>query len=355
MAASDRPGEDSRFVRRVLIILGLTGLAFVVWSLRTLLLMLFGAVVVATIFRAVADRITKLTRCPERLSVVLSILLVLGGIAALIALFGAQIVRQFDTLREALPVAWRAFEARVGDLGLGQQLRALAESIRAPGGGSLSAFGRAILSIGGGIADVLVVLVAGIFLAAQPRFYTTGAIKLVPPANRDLALDAMQDSERALRLWLRGQLISMVVVGLLTGIGLWALGMPSAFALGLLAGVLEFIPFAGPLLAAIPAVLLALAVSPDLALWVVLLYVAVQQFEGNVLTPLVQQYAVDLPGVVLLFSLLAFGTLFGVLGVILAAPLAVVTYVLVKRLYVIETLHTPTPIPGEKGQTSSKA
>jgi predicted PurR-regulated permease PerM len=67
-----------------------------------------------------------------------------------------------------------------------------------------------------------------------------------------------------------------------------------------------------------------------------------------VLTPLVQQYAVDLPGVILLFSLLAFGILFGTLGIILAAPLTVVTYVLVKRLYVIEALHTPTPIPGEK-------
>ena len=169
------------------------------------------------------------------------------------------------------------------------------------------------------------------------------------PGKRDLALEAMKESERALRLWLRGQLIAMLVVGLLTGLGLWALGMPSALTLGLLAGLLEFIPFAGPILAAIPAVLLALAVSPDLAFWVVVVYFAVQQFEGYVLTPLVQQYAVDLPGVVLLFSLLAFGILFGTLGVILAAPLAVVSYVLVKRLYVIEALHTPTPIPGDTG------
>ena len=155
------------------------------------------------------------------------------------------------------------------------------------------------------------------------------------------------ESGKALRLWLRGQLIAMVVVGLLTGSGLWALGMPSALTLGLMAGVLEFIPFAGPILSAVPAVLLALAVSPDLALWVLLLYFAVQQFEGSPELR-VQQYAVDLPGVVLLFSLLAFGALFGTLGVILAAPLTVVTYVLIKRLYVIETLHTPTPIPGEK-------
>ncbi len=339
--------DERQFIRRVLIVIALTGLVFIAWTLRTLLLMLFGAVVVATVFRAVADRIARLTRCPQRLSVVISILVVLGTVAGLIALFGAQVVNQVDTLRETLPLAWRAFEQRVGDLGLGQQLASLAESVTAPGSTSLSAFGRTILSLGGGIADVLVVIVAGIFLAAQPRLYATGAITLVPPAKRALALEAMTESEHALRLWLRGQLIAMVVVGTLTGLGLWALGMPSALTLGLLAGILEFIPFAGPVLSAIPALLLALAASPDLALGVLLLYLAVQQFEGNVLTPLVQQYAVDVPGVILLFSVLAFGALFGVIGVLLAAPLAVVTYVLVKRLYIVEALHTPTPIPGQ--------
>jgi len=337
--------SDRLFVRRVLIVLGLAGLAFLVWELRSLLLMLFGAVVIATIFRALADQIARWTKCREGLAVAIAIILILGAALLLIALFGSQIGQQAKLLRETLPIAWKSFEARVGDIGLGEQLTGLTQSIRAPSG--FSAFGNFILSLGNGIADILVVLVAGIFLAAQPRFYTSGAIKLVPPGKRELAMEAMQDSERALRLWLRGQIIAMVVVGLLTGVGLWALGMQSALTLGLLAGVLEFIPFAGPILSAIPAVLIALAVSPDLALWVLLLYLAVQQFEGNILTPLVQQYAVDLPGVVLLFSLLAFGSLFGALGVVLAAPLAVVTYVLVKRLYVIEALHTPTPIPGE--------
>ena len=191
------------------------------------------------------------------------------------------------------------------------------------------------------------VIFAGIYLATQPHFYRTGVIKLIPHARRKVAAEAMLESERALRLWLKGQALAMVVVGLLTGLGLWALGVPSALVLGLMAGLLEFIPFVGPLIAAVPAVLLALAVSPELGLSVIILYVAIQQFEGNVLTPLVQQYAVDLPGAVLLFSLIGFGTVFGTLGVILAAPLAVVMLVVVKRLYVIETLHTKTPIPGE--------
>lgn len=347
MATKQTDEAERKFVRRVLIVLALASLFYLAWHLRILLLMLFGAVVVATIFRAIADRIGKLTGLSNGIATALSIVLVIGLLVALVMMFGAHVAEQVKTLGQAIPAAWREFETRLGALGLGEQFKRLTASISSPGGSSLSAFGRTMLSIGTGVADVLIVLVAGIFLAVQPRFYLTGLVKLVPPGKRSLAFESIMESERALRLWLRGQLIAMVVVGLLTGLGLWALGMRSALALGLLAGILEFVPFAGPILSAVPAVLLALAVSPDLALWVVLLYIAVQQFEGYVLMPLVQQYAVELPGVVLLFSLIAFGSIFGVLGVILAAPLAVVTFVLVKRLYVIETLHTPTPLPGE--------
>jgi len=338
--------NDRTFVRRTLIVLALASLVFLLWELRSLFLMLFGAVVVATMFRALADRIRIWTRCSEVVSVVVSILLILGFMIGLIALFGAHIAQQVHVLREALPAAWQSLEQRVGDLGLGDQLSRLADGVR-QSSGSFANLSSAIMSVGNGIAEMLIVLFGGIYLAAQPRVYRTGAIKLVPPGKRALVAEAMDESEKALRLWLKGQLIAMVAVGLMVGIGLQLLGLRSALTLGLLAGVLEFIPFLGPFLAAVPAILLALAVSPDLALWVLLLYVAVQQLEGYLLTPLVQQYAVELPGVVLLFSLLGFGLLFGTLGVILAAPLTVVSYVLVKRLYVIETLHTPTPIPGE--------
>jgi predicted PurR-regulated permease PerM len=136
--------------------------------------------------------------------------------------------------------------------------------------------------------------------------------------------------------------------GTLPGIGLWLLGMPSALALGLIAFALEFIPFAGPILAAVPAVLIALMIGPEMVLWVVGLYLVVQQLEGNVVYPLIQQWAVHVPAAVLLFSLIGFAMLFGVIGVIFAAPLTVVTYVLVKRLYVQEALKTPTPLPADE-------
>ena len=347
MTGRGEPNGDRLFVRRVLIVLALVAVAFLLWQLRTVVVMLFGAVVVATVFRALADLIKKGTGLPDGVAVALSILLILGSLAGIIYVFGGQISDQVAALTSALPDAWRSLQARVANLGFGDPIAAVAGSAQPEGGGSAAGIGRLVMSVGGGIADTLVVIFGGIFLAAQPNFYRIGAIKLVPQAKRALVGEAMIDSERALRLWLRGQLFAMVVVGLLTGLGLWLIGVPSAFALGLLAGLLEFIPFAGPVLAAIPGVLLALVVSPELALWAVALYVAVQQLEGNLLQPVVQQYAVDLPPVVLLFSLLAFGMLFGIIGIIFAAPLTVVSYVLVKRLYVQEALGTKTPIPGE--------
>ena len=343
MAERSSEAGDRQFVRRVLIVIALVSVAYLAWQLRTVLVMLFGAVVVATVFRALSDLIRKILPVRDSIAVALSVMVILGGLVALGAVFGSYMGQQVQVLGEALPKAWQSLERRIGELGLGEALRSASL-----GGGTLSNLGRTIMSVGSGLADFLIVIFGGIFLAAQPNFYRAGAIKLVPSAKRALVAEAMIDSERALRLWLKGQLVAMVIVGLLTGLGLWLLGVPSAMVLGVMAGLLEFIPFAGPVIAAVPALLLALAVSPDLALWVVLLYVAVQQIEGAVVQPLVQQYAVDLPGVVLLFALIAFGTLFGIIGVILAAPLAVVSYVLVKRLYVQETLGTKTPIPGEE-------
>ena len=335
------------FIRRTLIVLGLTALFFLAWQMRALLLLIFGAVLVAVIFRAIADPIHRWTRAPDGVAVALAVLLVLAVLALAIWMFGAQVSAQVRSLAETLPDAWRSFEQRVGEAGLGEQLGSMIESGAPSGSGVLSGISRFAMSLGGGIADTLVVIVGGIFLAAQPSFYRSGALKLVPPHRRHLAGEALDDSEKALRLWLKAQLISMTVVGLLVGGGLWLIGVPSALTLGLLAGILEFIPLVGPIIAAVPAVLLALAAGPETALWTVGLYLLVQQIEGNLLQPVVQQYAVDLPAVILLFALLGFAALFGALGIILAAPLAVVLYVLVKRLYVREALGTSTPVPGE--------
>ena len=342
-----RRRSEAEFVRRALIAIGLAALAVLVWQLRTVLVLLFGAVVMATIVRALADPLSKHLRLPEPIAVLIAVLLIVGLIAGVAWLLGQQIAAQIDVLTTTLPSALGRVDEWLAGFGLDHPLKTWLAQLHHSGGTLVSRFGGWLSAASTGVANFLIVLFGGIFLATEPRFYRTGAIKLVPEAKRGLVAEAMDESERALRMWLKGQLLAMLIIGAMTGAGLWLLGVQSWLVLGILAGFFEFIPFAGPILSAIPGILIALVHGPELALWTTLMYVFVQHSEAYLIQPLIQQYAVDVPAVVLLFSLLAFAVLFGGIGILFAAPLTVVSYVLVKRLYVREALGTPTPIPGE--------
>lgn len=344
-----QPLDQGLFIRRVIIVISLAGLAFLLWRLRGMLLLIFGAVLVAVIFRALAGPLHRRLRLPEGVALGLAILLLTLAIVGATVLFGQRLAAEAQALSQSLPTAWRSFEARIGDMAFGEQLLQWAGDAAPSGSGVMAGAGQFVASLGSSVADAALVIVGGIYLATQPKLYRGGLLKLLPPARRGVTAEALDDSGRALKSWLGGQLISMVVVGVLTGAGLWALDVPLAFALGLIAGLLDFVPLIGPIVAAAPAVLLALTVGPTAALWTAGLYLVVQQIEGNILSPLVQQRAVDLPPALLLFALLGFGSLFGAIGVLLAAPLTVVVYVIVKRLYVREALDTPTSVPGEQG------
>jgi predicted PurR-regulated permease PerM len=349
MTDSTRPGGHRIFIERLIIALAILGLALLLWNLRGLLLLVFGAVLVAVILRLIAEPISRRLGFPEWVGLVLAVLVVLALFGLAFWLFGAETARQASGLREAIPKAWEALLARLQPLGLAAPLKQWSAGMQSAGGGVLANVGRIAASIGSGITDALLVLVGGIYLAAQPRLYRSGLLKLIPPRGRDRVDQALDDARAALRLWLLGRLVSMAFIGVLTGLGLWLLGVPGALALGVVAFILEFVPFVGPIIAAVPAILLALAFDPVKALWVAGLYLGIQQLEGNVIEPLVQQRAVDLPPALLLFSVVAGGLLFGGTGILFAAPLLVVLFVMVKRLYVREALHTATPMPGEEG------
>jgi len=338
--------DDAHFVRRVLITVAIAAGVLLLWQLRGVVVLLFGAVMVATIFRAISDLIEKHLRIPERIAVLLSVLLIVAIIAGVVWSIGSQIAAQSQNLAQTLPRAAQMIDGQLAAAGMGHPVARWMQSLHS---GSLigSDLKGAVSAVTLTVASFLIVFFGGIFLAAEPRLYGIGLIKLIPPARRRLVAEAMEESDHALRLWLKGQLWAMILIFLMTWVGLWLLGVPSALVLALISGVLEFIPYAGALTSAVPAILVALVQGPELALWVVGLYVVVHHVEAYLIQPLIQQFAVDIPAVITLFALLAFGLLFGVLGILLAAPLAVVSYVLVKRLYVIEALDTPTPIPGE--------
>lgn len=335
-----------RFIERLLITLAVAAVALLLWRLRGLLILVFGAVLVAVVLSAMADPLRKRLGLPNVLALLLALAALLALFGTAFWLFGAEVIGQASALRDSIPEAWQDLQDRLEPFGLAEPLREWVQSLGS-GDGVLTRVGGIVASIGGGLADLLLVLVGGIYLAAQPRLYRSGLIKLVPERGRSLAAQAFDDSGRALRLWLLGRLVSMTLVGLLTWIGLWLIGVPAALTLGLVSAILEFVPFLGPIIASVPAILLAFALSPEAALWTAGLYLLVQQLEGNLIEPMVQQRAVSLPPALLVFALVSGGLLFGMAGILLAAPLTVVLFVTVKRLYVREALGTPTSLPTE--------
>jgi predicted PurR-regulated permease PerM len=155
----------------------------------------------------------------------------------------------------------------------------------------------------------------------------------------------MSQIGQTLRLWLLAKLIAMVIIGALAGFGTWALGLPAPLALGIFAGMTEFVPIIGPIIGAVPALLLAATEGLSTVLWTLLLFLGIQQLESNLIAPIVEERMVTIPPALLVLGVGVFGGLFGLLGLVLSGPLLVVAFVIVKKLWVREALHESTPMP----------
>ena len=341
--------------RQTIIAIALVGLAVLIWSIAPVLVIGFGAVVLATVLRAMVGPLHRMTGWSERVS----LLIVVVGLAVVFGLlfwlFGRQAAQQFSEMWQQLPAALEKLQAWLEGSRFGQMVvKGLKSATEA--GGPLSNAGSFLSGAVGGIGNLLLIIFAAIYLAADPRLYRDGALRLLPPSRRPQVGRALDDAGVALHKWLVAQIVVMIAVGVMTGVGLALLGVPLWLSLGLLAGLLEFVPVVGPIVATIPGVLLAFSKGPDTAFYVLLVYIAVQQIESNVLTPLVQRWAVELPPVVALLSIVACGLLFGVLGVIFATPMAVVVMAMVKHLYVEDTLENGNHgarAPRPRGKTAA--
>lgn len=343
--------DDSRIFRLVLKCLLAAALIaiLVIAALRLLdlLILAFGASVIAVLLHALALWISRHSPLSEGWSLAVGLALMAALFAAGVWLFGARIHGQFSQLLDFLPASWDALRERVKDMPGGAQLvSSLQQS--SSGDNLLSRLAGAALSLTTALSDLLILIFGAVFIAIRPGLYREGILQLVPNSRRPLIGEAMTEAGTGLRQWMVGQLISMGLVGVLTGVGLWIAGVPMALALGLIAGLTEIIPWLGPILAAIPILAVALAQDPQTGLLALGVMLAVQQGESNLIMPYVQKKAVSLPPALTVFGVVAGGLLFGPVGLIFAAPLLVVAYILVKRLYVEAVLHTPTEMPGDR-------
>ena len=303
-------------------------------------LVLFGAILVAVLLRASTNFLRARLKVSDRAGLAISILVSLVILAGIIALAIPTVAAQADQIQEQLPEAWetlvsgfeqtsfgRVILARVGSLDLmpdDEQLVELAGNFFT---GTIGAF-----------ADLLIILVIGIFLAVSPRLYVQGVVILVAPDHRARVEEVMHQVYFTLKSWLLGKFLTMVFVGLVVGIGLAILGVPAAFTLGFIAFLLDFIPNIGPLIAAAPAILLALLDGPMTALLVTALYLVVQQIESLVLAPYVFKRTVSLSPVVTLASLILMGILAGAMGVLMATPLVAALQVIIREFYINDFL-----------------
>jgi predicted PurR-regulated permease PerM len=322
-------------------------LLVLLWYAIDVFLLLFMGIFIAVLLRAPADWLAGRTGWSEGVTLSLVIFLLIALLAVGGFFFGRTVVNQSWQLTQQLPKVVEKVRERLRRTEYGKQLAEATET--PPPEASAQVVGKGLRLVGSTFAAVgslVVVLFIGIFLAWQPSAYRRGFVRLFPERRRKRVREVLNAIGYVLQRWLVGQVVLMTIVGVLTWIGLHFLDVPFALPLALFAAFAEFVPYVGPIVAGIPAVLVALAEGPELAIWVAGLYIAIQSVESYLLTPLIQQRAVYLPPALLLFSQVILGVTAGPLGVIVATPLAAAGLVAVNKLYVEDVL-------GDNGKSRS--
>ncbi len=334
-----RDSFERRVFRGTAIVLATVAAAYVMWQLVNLLLLLFACALVSLILLTITNAIRRRTRLPFGIALGVTVLGLLALLSGAFAFFGTTLQAEFAELSTRLPAAWANVQARLQASSVGAAVLERAQGLAPSGQAVVNAATTALAAVGGAVSGLAIVLVGGLYLAAQPTLYATGLLRLIPPRARGPAAETLDAISVSLRNWLKGQALGMLFVGFATGLGLWLVGVPAAWAIGLVAGLAEFVPYLGILLAGIPAIVLGFGQGTDTGLWTIAVLIAVQQIQGNLVMPLLQNRMVDLPPAVTIFGIIAAGILFGVAGVLLATPLTIVVLVLVRRLYLEEDKH----------------
>ncbi len=344
--------STSRYIHFVIIGLGLIGLFLVAkWFLQSalnVLLLVFAGTLFSIFIRGVSRFVFgRFRKLPEKAGIVATLIFLVTISAAFVIFLAPQLFEQIPKLAEELPKAVNALREKTDFF---SWLKDFVDG----GDGKSPAFTDKLTgklmgvftTTFGAITSFFIILFVGIYLSFTPFYYVGGFFRLLPSQWRPRADQVLQALDYALSHWLIGRFVGMLVVSVCTYTGLLLLGIPLPLSLAVLAGLLTFIPNIGPILSAIPPVLLGYMQSPSSALYVILLYLAIQAVESYLITPLIQQREVSLPPVLTLTSQIFFVSIFGFLGLLLATPLTASGLVLVKMLYVENVLEEPTDIKG---------
>jgi predicted PurR-regulated permease PerM len=342
---------ERRTFRATVVVLATMAGAYLLWLLVDLLLLLFACALVSLILLTITNWVRLRTSLPFGVALAISVLGLIALLGGAFYFFGTTMQAEFTELAQRLPAAWANVQARLQATPIGANLLQRAEALAPSGQTVVNAATTVLTTIGGALSGLVLVLIGGLYLAAQPTLYAGGFMRMLPSAARTKTAETLDAITVSLKNWLKGQALGMLFVGVGTGLGLWLVGVPAAWAIGLVAGLAEFVPYLGVLLAGLPAIILGFGQGTETGLWTIGVLIAVQQLQGNLVMPLLQNRMVDLPPAVTIFGIIAAGILFGAPGVLLATPLTIVVLVLIRRLYlkedkqeVLESAET-TPAP----------
>jgi predicted PurR-regulated permease PerM len=349
------------FVRRLGIVLAsvvaTVALVMLLVTAFKLLIVVFAGVLFAVLLSGAADWLAERTPLPRGAALAIIVLSLLGAIVGFWWVVGPQVAGQVADFETALPEGLAAVEQWLRQFGWGRMIldRSTQASDMVEGGQLLGTITGAFTTTVGALFYIVIVLFIALYGAANPKLYLDNALRLVPRSKRARGREVLSALAQALRYWFLGQFVAMVAVGVLTTVGLFILGMPMALALGLLAGLLEFIPYLGPIAASVPIILIALVEGPEMAIYVGVFFLGVQQLESYVITPMAQQYAVSMPPALLIVGQIMFALFGGLLGVIFATPVLVVIVVLFQTLYVEDVLHEHAVVLGSTEDTQGES
>ncbi len=339
--------------------LGLVVGGLLLWLAGRVLLLLFAAVLVALFLRGLTCWVAGHSRLGEGWSLAAVIAALLAGTVGLFWGLAPRVAEQLDQLGQTIPQSldrysqflmhyewgrWLLQQTPSADQILSSDTLVKFGSVLSSNFGAL--LGGAFSSTAGLVVSVALLLIVGIYLAAEAPSYRGGLLRLVPRGRRERAGQIVDISARTLQGWMIGRFASMALLSVFIFVGLSLLDVPLALTLALFAALLTFVPNLGAIVSALPPILLALADSPVKALYVLLLYIVLQSAEGMLLTPLIQRKVVSLPPALLISSQLLMAALFGFWGLLLAAPTCALGLVLVKLLYIEDVLGEPVEIPG---------
>lgn len=319
---------------------------YILWQIRQVVLLLFAAVVLATILNRVV-RFLQRYRIKRGIAIAITVVLLLAIIVGFVAGIVPNLIDQLQQLIKILPqlsdrvrswIDWVQSRLPV-QIAQFQAINSLTQNLQTWIGRLLGNFFVILNNSLTAVISLLLFLVLTIMTLVNPRQYRRVFILAFPAFYRRRVDEILDECEISLVGWIKGTLIDMLVIAALSYIGLLLLRVPLPLVNAALAGLLEFIPNLGPTLSIIPPTLLALADEPWKAVAVIILYIAIQQFESLILVPLVMAQQVSLLPVFTILSVVVFASLFGFLGLFLAIPLLVVTQIWLKEVLVKDVLN----------------